>query len=311
MASPDGSERRLGLALVLSTAVISGISIYVNRFAVVGIPPALFTGLKNAFVASLFVALLLATGEARTLPRLPRRDWARLLGIGLVGGSIPFVLFFQGLVLLGDAPTASFVHKTMFLYVALFAFVFLKERADAYLYAASGLLLLGLFVAIAPAFAGDTYGLALIFLATLFWGAEVTLSKSVLRRVGANTVVAARMGFGSAFIATYLLLTGQFAALGALDGTAWGWIIVTVAFLAGYVGTFYHGLQRIDATSATSLLLVGAVVTLGLEAALDGAAVSLVQAAGIALVVLGALAAALRALRYREVEHPDVPPVPS
>lgn len=299
------ADRRLGVGLVLGTALISGVSIYVNRFALSGIPSSVFAGAKNLIVALALAAVLLATREARTLARLPRGDWIRLAAIGLVGGSIPFLLFFQGLALLAStgAALASFLHKTMFLYVAVFALLFLRERIDRYLFAAAALLIVGTGVLVAPAFEGSALGAGLILLATVLWAGEITLSKATLRRLGANVVAFGRMGFGAAFILVFLGVTGQGGDLVAMSGVQWQWVLVTAGFLFAYVTTFYHGLKRIDAASASSILVLGAVVSVGLAALLDGSAVGVPQAVGMFAIVLGVVASVVRGLRYGETQE--------
>src|SRR4030043_835849 len=116
-----------GLLLVFSTAIISGFSIFINKFGVGEFNPYLFAFLKNLLVAFLLVGLLLGLKEFKNLKRLAKKDWLILKIIGLVGGSVPFLLFFKGLSLT-TASKGSFIHKTMFLYVAILAILFLKEK---------------------------------------------------------------------------------------------------------------------------------------------------------------------------------------
>ena len=47
--------------------------------------------------------------------------------IGVIGGSVPFILFFNGLAM-ASAPSAAFIHKTLFVWVVLLAVPFLGER---------------------------------------------------------------------------------------------------------------------------------------------------------------------------------------
>ena len=84
-----------GLLLVFSTAIISGLSIFTNKFGVGEFDPYLFTFLKNLLVAALLVGLILSLKEFKNLKKLTKKDWLILTIIGLVGGSIPFLLFFK------------------------------------------------------------------------------------------------------------------------------------------------------------------------------------------------------------------------
>ena len=59
--------------------------------------------------------------------RTGRGQWGALAPIGVIGGSVPFVLFFEGLAR-ASSPQAAFLHKTLVLWVALLAVVVLGER---------------------------------------------------------------------------------------------------------------------------------------------------------------------------------------
>ena len=84
-------------------------------------------------------------GGAGSLPairRLSGRERLGLLAIGIIGGGIPFALFFEGLAL-SSSPAAAVIHKTLFLWVAVLAVPFLGERFGLLPIAALVLLLTG------------------------------------------------------------------------------------------------------------------------------------------------------------------------
>ena len=87
-----------GFLLVLATALVSGVSTFVNLYAVKGTNSDAFVTVRNLVVAAMIVPLayLGARGASRPLRAF---DWGRLALIGLVGGAIPFLLFFHGLSL--------------------------------------------------------------------------------------------------------------------------------------------------------------------------------------------------------------------
>ena len=250
-----------GLLLVLSTAIISGFAIFINQFGVSVINPYIFTGLKNIAVAVLICCLLLTMKDWRILKNLSKKYWGLLLAIGLIGGSIPFLLFFKGLSLTSGVQGA-FIHKTMFIYVAVLAVIFLKEKISKKLLFGGLLLLLGnafLFKFI-PHSLGK--GDLLILLATLFWAAENVISKYTLKELPSRIVIWGRMFFGSIFILIFLAVTGQLSLVADLNISQMGWVLVTGIILLGYMGTWYSGLKYIPVSVAALILLLGAPITI-------------------------------------------------
>ena len=88
-----------GIFLVILTAIVSGFSIFINSFAVKGFDSSVFTFSKNVAVALFLFAVLYGFGQWQELKTLKRKHWIQLFIIGLVGGSLPFLLFFKGLQL--------------------------------------------------------------------------------------------------------------------------------------------------------------------------------------------------------------------
>ena len=249
-----------GILLVFSTAIISGFAIFINQFGVSIINPYIFTGLKNITIAVLVCCLLLAMKDWRLLKGLSKKYWGLLLAIGLIGGSIPFLLFFKGLSLTTGVQGA-FMHKTMFIYVAVLAALFLKEKISKKLLFGGLLLLLGnaFLLKFIPHSLGK--GDLLILLAVLFWAVENTISKYTLRELPSRVVIWGRMFFGSIFILIFLAATGQIGLIGTLNISQMAWVVVTAIILLGYVITWYTGLKYVPVSVATLILLLGAPIT--------------------------------------------------
>lgn len=249
-----------GYCLVFLTAIISGFSIFINKFGVSVVNPYIFSWLKNLIVAILLTGIILAFKDWQILRDLTKKQWLLLILIGLVGGSIPFLLFFKGLSLT-SAAQGAFLHKTMFVYVAVFAALFLKEKIDKrFLFGALFLVLANLFL-LKKLPTSLNQGDILIFLATLLWAIENTISKYVLRELKSRTVAWARMFFGSFFIFIFLLVMGQVSLITSLNFQQISWVMITAVFLFGYVVTWYSGLKYIPASQATVILLFGLPIT--------------------------------------------------
>ena len=141
---------RWGVILAFAVALISGVSVFVNGFAVKQLPDAaVYTTLKNGVAALILIVVALAVVPRAQVRALDRRSWSAMLVIGVIGGSVPFVLFFSGLAI-ASAPTAAFIHKTLFIWVVLLAVPFLGERLGWFPIAALGVLLAGQFLAAPP-----------------------------------------------------------------------------------------------------------------------------------------------------------------
>ena len=276
-----------GLALAGATAVISGVSVFVNATAAKAVPDAaVFTTLKNTVALLGLIALAGLTVRSADLARVTRRDAATLAVIGTVGGGVAFLLFFTGLAM-ASAPSAAFIHKTMFLWVALMAGPFLGERLGWAPVAALVLLLVGQAVILPPLGIVWGAGETLIALATLLWSVEVILARGVLGRVRSPIVGVARLGIGLLVLVGYLLVTGRLGGIAALDGAAWAWVGLTGILLTGYVATRLAALRRAPATQVTSILVVGALITAALTAVSRGALPGPVALGGYALVAVG------------------------
>ena len=285
--------RRSGLALALVTAGISAFSVYVNASAVRAFESAtVYTTAKNLVAALLLgVVALLAARTARSStakPFRPRgaRQWLGLLAVGVVGGSVPFVLFFEGLAR-ASSPQAAFLHKTLVVWVAVLALVVLRERLGwPHLAAVLALLLGQVGLSRAGLFPLDT-GALMILGATLLWSVEVVLAKRLLATVPSWALAVARMGLGSVLLLAWVAVQGQLGALASLSSLQLQWLAVTGLLLAGYVGFWFAALARAQAVDVTAILVIGAVGTALLAGVLDGVALA-PQAPWLVTILVGA-----------------------
>ena len=282
---PGASPVSRGVVLAMATAAISGLSVYLNAFGVKAVPDAAtYTTAKNGVAALILVAVALALGARREAFALDTRRRTGLVAIALIGGSIPFVLFFSGLAL-ATAPTAAFIQKTLFIWVALMAVPLLGERLGLVQVIAMAGLLGGLLLIAPPLGMGWGIGETMIAAATLLWSVEVVLAKRLLVGVSPHLLGAARMGLGVLFLLGYLAISGRLGGLATLTGQAWMWIAITGVLLAGYVGTWFGALRLAPASVVTSVLVVAAPITGLLAAASKGTTPDGAVVAGYLLVV--------------------------
>lgn len=276
------------MRLALGAAVISGVSIFVNTFAVAAFPNAtLFTTLKNVIVGAALVAVVLVAMRS-DVRRLAGRQWAGLGALGVVGGSVPFVLFFEGLARAGSAADAAFIHKTLFIWVAMAALAFLpRERLGAGQIGALGVLIAAQLLIGAPKSAAVGSGELMVFAATLLWSAEIVIARRLLSSISSAVAAAGRMGGGAIVLLGYAGGTGQLTL--ALSPVQWAWLAVTAVLLFAFVSTWYAALERAPATAVTCVLTLGAPITAVLSLVAGRAAPSAPQLAGYVLVVLAVL----------------------
>lgn len=277
-----------GVILVLFTALISGFSIFINKFGVKGINPYIFTWSKNIAAVMLLFCVIIFLRKFNELKSLDRKSWGKLALIGFFGGSVPFLLFFKGLQIT-SAANASFIHKMMFIFVAVLAAIFLKEKISKKIIIPAGMLLAGNALLLKLAWTNINIGDVMIFTAMLFWAVEITMSKNALKNISSEIVAFGRMFFGAVFILAFLVVSGNVGHAAALTMPHIIWILVTSLFLFLYLFTFYNGLKFIEAHVAASILLLGSVVTTLLSVAFSNAAITIAQALGMLLLVAGVI----------------------
>jgi len=286
---------RLGLALALAAAVISGFAVYTNSYGVRAFGSAtVYTTAKNLVAAIVLAAALAVAGRRVSLegftPPRGAAQWGGLAAVAVVGGSVPFILFFEGLARV-SSDDAAFIQKTLVVWVALLAVPLLGERIGAWHVAAIAILVWGQAI-LGGGLGGIRLGSGevMIFAATLLWAVETVIARKLLQGLSALTVATVRMGGGAVILVGYTLATTRWSTLAAIGWHQWSWAIGTGLILAAYVATWYAALARAGAIDVTALLVPAAIITALLQAGSKALAPQwpglLLVAAGSALIVL-------------------------
>ena len=304
--TPMTRTRRTGILLALGTAAISGVSVFLNADAVRAFGDATaYTTAKNVVAAVVLLAVVGLGSPARprlTRPR-SRAEWTGLVAVGVVGGSVPFVLFFEGLAR-ADSAQAAFLHKTLLIWVAALAVVFLGERLSVVHVLAIALLVVGQ-VGLLGGVGGFGSAELMILAATLLWAVEVVVAKRLLAGLSSWTVGLARMGLGSVVLLVWVAARSDLGLVTGMTATQARWVLLTGVLLAGYVATWFAALQRAMAVDVTAVLVLAAPVTLALSNLADGVPLR-PQLDWLAVLVAGGLLALWAAWRSR----PGPVPVP-
>jgi len=271
-----------GVYLAFATAFISGFAVFFNKFAI-GFwqSSSVFTTAKNIVAALLLVSAVLFFKKLPELKKLSKKSWLKLVLIGFIGGSVPFLLFFKGLYLT-SAVNAAFIHKTLFIWVAFLAVPLLKEKISALQFLSLGMLVLGVFLFIKPTGLKIGLGEVLVFSATLLWATENIIAKVALKKITPVLVAWGRMFFGSVFLLIFLLLSGGISGLVVGSFAQVGWLLLGGLILFGYVTTWYTSLKYAPVTVVSAVLVVAAPIT----ALINAKEILFVPAA---MIVLGAL----------------------
>lgn len=269
------TTRRMGLALALATAGISGLAIFLNNNGVKAYgSAAVYTTAKNLVAALVLVSVAaMVVGSSRPTRPSGARQWLVLAAVAIIGGSVPFVLFFEGLAR-ATATQAALLHKSLVIWVAVLAVVFLRERLTWVHGAAIALLIIGQ-VGLNGGVSGllevvSDPGSLMVLGATVLWSIEVVISKRILKEVNPWTLSLARMVGGSIVLVGWAVATETVSQVVPRTSTQWGWVLLTGVLLAGYVATWHHALTRAQAVDVTAILVVGALVTAVLSGAFRG-----------------------------------------
>ena len=288
MQTKTNSKLLLATYLALGAMVISGTNNFLTKIAVTATKdPIFYTTLKNSIVAILLIGVIVMIRKLPEILTLTKKQLFKLFTIGLIGGSVPFALYFSGLKLT-SAINAGLIHKTLFIWVLMMAIPILKEKLSWQQWLGIGTifganLLVG-------GFTGFKYnnGELMILAATIFWAVENIIAKVALRDISSITVAAFRMVIGSAFLIIFLLWRGiSLSVITDFNSVQWGWTILTSLLLFGYVATWYTALKYAPVTYVATILVPATLVTNALSAIFVTGSMTVQQLLSSALFVIG------------------------
>jgi len=247
-----------GVFFALITSVVSGIAIFYSKFSITKIDPLVLTTSRNLYVGVAFLLLIIFTNKISELQKINRKNLFQLILIGLIGGGIPFYLFFSGLQLIG-AQTGNLIHKTLFIWVTLLGMIFLKEKLNPIYLISYILVFVGTFF-FAPFKFIFGRGEMFVLSATLLWAVENIIAKKVLKNISSNLVGLFRMGIGSMILLGLTVLNGKQNLLLSLNQTQLTAIVIGATILCFYVFFWYRALKYAPAGLVTLLLTFSVVV---------------------------------------------------
>lgn len=278
-ATSGPTRRRSGLSFALIAAMVSGVAVYVNGEAITRFPsPTVYTTGKNlvAGVVLVFIAVTFARPDREHVdaaPRVPldQRQMLGLLAVAVIGGAVPFVLFFEGLAS-ATSSDAAFIHKTLVVWVAVFAVVFLNEKVT-FVHVGAVLLLIVAQIVVADGVGSlrPGSGEAMILAATLCWSIELIVVKRLVESVHSTVVAAWRIAGGAVLLLIWLSITGRLQSITGLSPSQWAWLAVTGLLLSGFVSVWFAAVARAQVVDVAAVLVLGAVITGAIDLAAGGA----------------------------------------
>lgn len=251
-------QQNKGLIYAFIASVISGIAIFYAKISVSKIDPLILTTSRNLIVGMGFFTFFILSGRLNDLKKLKVKEVTKLLLISIVGGTVPFLLFFTGLKL-SPALSANFINKTLFIWVALLASLFLGEKFKLIYLIGFIIVFIGNLLLV-PSGLTFARGEILILSATILWSVENIIAKKVLRSVSSETVGLFRMGLGSLMLLVFSLVSNKGNLFLSLNLNQYITMAVGGVILFFYVFSWLKALKFIQANIVSLVLTFSVVV---------------------------------------------------
>jgi len=266
-------------------------------YAAYPVSPVTLLFLRMTLSLPLFLAV--AWWLRRDEPRLTRRDWLAIVGLGFIGYYAASFLDFIGLQYIG----AGVGRLIMYLYptlVLLISFLFLGKRPTlrqliALVVTYSGVVLI-LAAQARGGVAGKLFmlGALLVFASALFYSVYLVAGGELVKRVGSMRFTAYSMVASTIPAVIQFFIVEQVSAL-RLPAIVWTYVIVLATFST--VLPLFLQAEALRRIGAAEFALIGALgpVSVAITSAIGlDEPFTAVQAVGGALVILGVLLVSLK-----------------
>jgi len=287
------NKESIGTLLAVFTAVISGFAVIANKIFIVNLDPVIFTSIRALFIGIIF--FIISSFQCKfDYKKFKMTKWGYLIAIGFIGGALAFLLFFSGLKITTGS-RATFIHKTLPVFVTMLAVAFLKEKVTKKQFSGLIVMLLGLIILtysqVTPniLWSNPSLGDLLILFATVLWAIENVIAKRAMIDGESNFVVTfARMFIGAIFLFLSIPLLGKLDLLFSLTFEQITNILISTIILLGYVLFWYWSIKYINVSKATMILLLAPVITLIFGVTMLNEPLPTDQLAGSVLILIGA-----------------------
>jgi drug/metabolite transporter (DMT)-like permease len=290
------SSHLTAILLALFVTVLWSSSWVLIKIGLEGIPPLTFAGLRYVWAFLVLLPFALSSPQRRAEMRaISRRDWLRLVALGLVYYTATQGFMYVALQHL-EAITLSLMLNFTPIVVAAIGIFWLGEMPAARQWVGMAIFLAGVVVYFYPA------GLAAAPLTGLLVGGFVVVTNGVsavlgraINRTGTLSpmaVTVGSMGIGSAALLSLGLATSGLPRIDPLGWAIIGWLAVVNGALAF---TLWNHTQRTLSATESSVINNTMLIQIAVLAWLFlGERVSGLEAAGLALAAFGILMVQLR-----------------
>jgi len=290
----ENPERLAELLLVL-VVFIWGANFIVMKAAFRELPPLAFNAVRMSVAALVMGGLWLARERERTMPR---SDWLKLWGAGLLGNALYQILFVIGLDLTTSA-ASSLLIGTIPVWTALFARALGWEKISKKTWLGISLAFVG--VALVTLGGSSLGGMAkdslvgngLTLLAAACWAGYSVLSKELLERYSALRVSAVGLLLGVPGLWLFAVADIQRLDWRVVSLGGWGSLLYAscLSIALAYI-IWSYGIQKLGAARTAVFNNLVPVVTFALAALILREPITLVQVLGGAIVLTGVWQAA-------------------
>lgn len=248
------SSKRQQWAAVLQAFLVTFIwstSWVLIKFGLEDIEPLIFAGLRYFIAFLVLVPFYWRSSNVIPLRELNRVDWGWLIALGVFNYAFTQGSQFLGLKFL-PAILFSLLLNFSVLLIALFGYLFLKEKLRAVQWLGIGIFLSGVLLYFYPVFIPEGLGIGLTVAAfnitVLSIAAILGRFVNRTKRLDALTVTVVSMGIGS----TLLLLTGLLTEPWlALSAKSWGIILILAVVNTAFAFTLWnHTLRTLTAAES-------------------------------------------------------------
>lgn len=263
-----------GIMYAFIASIISGIAVFYAKISVAKIDPLVLTTSRNLFAGLLLLITYAVSfySSNKSSHNITLRQLPKLLLISIIGGSIPFFLFFTGLKLM-NAQTANLIQKSLFIWVGIASLLIFKQKLNLWYLMAFVLVYIANYV-VNPFSFTLSQGMIMVLGATLLWSVENLAVQHFLRNTSESILSVFRMLGGGIFLFLITIITGKLPILLSLSQSQLITIIVGGSILSAYVYFWYKALKYAPASVVTLVLTFSLAVGNILNGSLGGIKIS-------------------------------------